>query len=316
MNGRVKMPKLHSDEAKLKELFVSCRNGNFREVRALVTHCPHLLSLTDAHGFSALHHAEMSGQPAFLSQLLELYRDPRTFTLKALTFETEDDLVADQSKGLVIFAALGSIGLVDSKPTVRHAGEGTLAQAAGLMPGDTLEAVSGSSMLSQSMPPPVSEDVLETLRSGQTTSFGFPVTLELRGSAIVEILCRDGWTPCHAAAAMGAGPQYRSILAQLLNEQERAPAAQDVNGCTPQHWLHLQKAAAHGRPLSADHRCAHRARRLQHGTISAGRPFSAALERGGPSVLPAQKGLVEEELQLQLPSQGPATSRPVTPAYF
>lgn len=34
----------------------------------MISHYPYLLSLTDAHGFSALHHAVMSGEPAFISK--------------------------------------------------------------------------------------------------------------------------------------------------------------------------------------------------------------------------------------------------------
>jgi len=35
----------------------------------MVSHYPYLLGLTDAHGFSALHHAVMSGEPVFISKV-------------------------------------------------------------------------------------------------------------------------------------------------------------------------------------------------------------------------------------------------------
>lgn len=39
------------------------------QVRAMVAHYPFLLGLTDAHGFSALHHAVMSGDAVFISKV-------------------------------------------------------------------------------------------------------------------------------------------------------------------------------------------------------------------------------------------------------
>eukprot|EP00438_Fugacium_kawagutii_P036602 Skav217812 [mRNA] locus=scaffold889:69820:83430:+ [translate_table: standard] len=116
--------------------------GWFGEVRAMVSHYPYLLALTDAHGFSALYHAVMSGEPEFLSK-----------------------------------------------------------------------ACSGTGFLSYRQPPPLNKNILECLRktAGKTlgktvgskyvsTSFGFPVTLEFRGNAAIEILAKDGWTPTHGAA--------------------------------------------------------------------------------------------------------------------
>ena len=35
----------------------------------MVSHYPYLLGLTDAHGFSALHHAVVSGEPVFISKV-------------------------------------------------------------------------------------------------------------------------------------------------------------------------------------------------------------------------------------------------------
>eukprot|EP00913_Durusdinium_trenchii_P009687 g9103.t1 len=50
-------------------------------------------------------------------------------------------------------------------------------------------------------PPPLHKNILESLRSKYvSSSFGFPVTLEFRGNAAVEILAKDGWTPTHSAA--------------------------------------------------------------------------------------------------------------------
>lgn len=51
-----------------------------------------------------------------------------------------------------------------------------------------------------------------------STTFGFPVTLEFRGNAALEILCKDGWSPAHGAAGRGALGD-RLILSQLLGEE-------------------------------------------------------------------------------------------------
>jgi len=319
VNGRVRHPKLASDEAKLKELLVYCRNGNFREVRAIVTHYPYLLSLTDAHGFSPLHCAEMSGDPTFVSQLLQLYRDPRTFVLKHLNYETEEELLRDVALGVQVRCAVGPRMGMDLGPaTVRRVGEGSLAEVAGLMPGDIVEAVSGASLLSHRQPPPSAEDVMDALREGQSGSFGFPVTLEVRGSACTEILVRDGWTPCHGAAGMAAGGQYRNILEQLLAEQERASAAQDAIGCTPQHWLQLERRATQEkgqlrRPLSAGPRGAALARSMQQGTLALLPPRPTALSSPMGSDASCADLRVEGGEQPQAPAMTPAFSRPCTP---
>lgn len=313
VSGCVRKPRLESDEARLKALCASCRSGNFREVRALVTHFPYLLSLTDAHGFSALHHAEMSGDPAFVAQLLQLYRDPRSFALKVLRYRSEGELLDDRDRGLEIcgVTAQGPTAIGSTAATVRCVGLGTLAEAAGVMPGDTLEAIRGASFLSQRQQPPVAKDVLEALRSGHSESLGFPVTLEFRGSACAQILCKDGWTPSHGAAGMAVGRQYREILGHLLNEQEQAPRARDVGGCTPQQWVQMQGLAIGPlrRPLSAGPRGVMLARSMLQAPPEPVRPASA---KHCDASIPLEQ--LPGGQEPQLPAEVPALCRPLAPS--
>ncbi|CAJ1357950.1 unnamed protein product [Effrenium voratum] len=252
VKGRIKKPKLDKDMAKLRDLFTYCEVANFREVRAMVSHYPYLLGLTDAHGFSALHHAVMSGDSLFISKVLELYRDPKTFSLKNLVYETEEELLRDMELGVKVVGRKTE----DSEATVKvmSIGPGSKAEEAGLMPGDDLEACSGTGFLSYRQPPPISLDVLESLQSKHvSTSFGFPVTMEFRGNAAVEILAKDGWTPCHGAAGRGAHSD-KQILWQLLSEEEKAQLVQDMTGCTPHHWSQIEqrmRQRSKRRPLSA-----------------------------------------------------------------
>mmetsp|Transcript_117117 Transcript_117117/g.372982 ORF Transcript_117117/g.372982 Transcript_117117/m.372982 type:complete len:504 (-) Transcript_117117:256-1767(-) len=232
INGRLKRPKLDSDEAKLKDLLYYCREGNFREVRAIAAHYPYLLSLTDSYGMTALHHAEMSGSPVFVTQVLELYRHPRVYVLKHLLYETLEELQTDVARGFE---------------------EDSLARASGIAPGDTLEAIVGEGFLSPRQEPPAAADDVLAALCRQSGGSLFPMTLEFRGSALGEILGSDGWAPTHAAAGMCSGPQFRKILGHLLAEQEQAGAAADAGGCTPKEWLQMERSIVRSRPLSAGH---------------------------------------------------------------
>jgi len=255
VSGRIKRPKLASDEAKLKALFAHCRDGNLRETRALVAHFPYLLALTDAYGFSAMHHAEMSGSPAFLEQVLELYRDPKTFALKVLVYTSEEEMLEDRRLGLELSTCTRPLtsDRWDGLPKVLSVGKGTRAEAAGVMVGDVLEAARGVSFLSKREAPPHEKDAIEAFCIGSSDCLGFPLALEFRGAACVEILCRDGWTPSHGAAGKAGGKGDRQILDQLLSEQSRADTVEDARGCTPMHWSKMEAKAtgARRRPLSA-----------------------------------------------------------------
>lgn len=250
--GRVRRPKLESDEGKLRELLAQCRAGNFREVRALVTHFPYLLSLTDNYGLGPLHHAALSCNPDFVTQVLELYRHPRCFITKAVTYETEGELQTDMALGLEVCAGQAALDARPSVPlgtaVVQHVGEGGLAASAGVMPGDTLEAVLGTGLFAARYPAPLgAQDVLEDVRRWS----GFPVTLEFRGSAGAEILSRDGWTPSHVAAIMVGNEGARQILERLVSEQVSTLEALDAGGRTPKECLRLAPGPGRRRPLSA-----------------------------------------------------------------
>lgn len=258
INGRLKRPKLDSDEAKLKDLLYYCREGNFREVRAIAAHYPYLLSLTDSYGMTVLHHAEMSGSPVFVTQVLELYRHPRAYVLKHLSYETLEELETDVARGFEVRGgrAAAALQVQMSHADLGHSivcrvGEDSLARSAGIVPGDTLEAIVGEGFLGpRPEPPAVADDVLAAL-CRQSGGSLFPMTLEFRGSALGEILGSDGWAPTHAAAGMCSGPQFRKILGHLLAEQEQAGAVADAGGCTPKEWLQMERSIVRSRPLSA-----------------------------------------------------------------
>jgi hypothetical protein len=254
----VRKPKLESDEVKLRELLFYCRGGNFREVRALVAHYPYLLSLSDRYGLSALHHADLSGDSSFVSRVLQLYRNPRAFSLKVVTYESEEAFLSDRDRGLMVRTVTDE--LLEETAVVSCVGKNTLASAAGVMTEDYLDAVYGKLMpVGQRIDLPRADDVLDALVASDLNLIGFPLRLEFRGPAFVEILGRDGWTPCHAAAAQ-CGRQHRKILQHLLDAESQATAARDAKGCTPQHWSHIRPSATgkQKRPLSAGPCCSGR----------------------------------------------------------
>lgn len=262
----MKKPKLRSDEAKLKELFICCANANYREVRAIAFHFPWLLAMTDDHGFTALHHAEMSGDAEFMAKLLDLYADPRAHTRKFVTYECEEDMRLDGIR-------LQSRSSVESKDTSHHSrhshvsrqslerdcvvvrlvDSNSKAAAEGVVPGDTLEGVEGLRIHGLHRVVLTPDDVSDVLNNGHHIEDGYPLTLEFDGPASAEILGRNSWTPLHAAA--GGGAYYKTVCRLLRQEQQKLPtAAHDGKGYTPEHWRLISKRSTEGprrRPLSA-----------------------------------------------------------------
>merc|ERR1712061_273207 len=127
-----------------------------------------------------------------MAKLLVLYRNPKTFVQKFLVYESEQELFRDRELGLVICGSRVQTGRVEA-PLAKalHMLARSLAQVAGVIPGDFLQAVSGTSQLNQRQPPPLAKEILYILCAGNTTNFGFPVSLEFRGSTSQEIIERD-----------------------------------------------------------------------------------------------------------------------------
>lgn len=278
VDGCVKKPVLRSDEAKLKELFICCRDANLREVRAIAFHFPWLLAMTDAHGFSALHHAEMSGDADFLSKLLELYNDPKTHMRKFVRYECEEDLALDgfrltqnrpsiHSTSTPVTSARSRNSATDGPIVVKLVDPNSLAAAAGVVPGDTLEEVECALVHGMHTVLLTPDDISDVMNNGARLEDGFPLTLEFDGPASAEILGRNSWTPLHAAA--GGGEQYKNVCRVLRQEQQKLPmAAHDGHGCTPEHWRLMSKRSIDGpmrRPLSAGP-CAQRQQRASEAT--------------------------------------------------
>jgi len=263
VNGCVKKPKLRWDEAKLKELFVVCREANWREVRAIGFHYPYLLSMTDDYGFTALHHGQMSGNAEFMEKLLEMYNDPRAYVRKFVKYEREEDLRLDGFQ-LVGRPSANSDASPRSQSrqsrqsnepesvVVRLVAPNSAAAEAGVVPGDTLLSVQGDpvGMHRIRLTP---DDISEVKLHGARLEDGFPLVLEFYGPASAEILGRDSWTPLHAAA--GGGPFCKKVCRLLRHEQQKLPTApHDGHGCTPEHWRLMSKRSSEGRrrrPLSA-----------------------------------------------------------------
>lgn len=247
--GRLRIPKLASDAAKLRDLFLCCQAANLREVRALVTHHPYLLSLTDNRGFSALHYAQLSDNAGFLAELLELYRHPEMTIKKLVVYHTESEFEEDVFRGLEVLRYNPSPGSESRAAVVQVSDFGPAAEA-GVLPGDTLEGVLGVELLSSRQPPPVEEpDILQGIRF----QFTFPLTLEFRGGSLgAEVLGTDGWTPSHAAAALHTNNHQKDVLKVLLSMTPGSAArgAMDAGGRTPLEWF-LMERAGHDTPGSA-----------------------------------------------------------------
>ncbi|CAK0869569.1 unnamed protein product [Prorocentrum cordatum] len=137
------------------------------------------------------------------------------------------------------------------------------------------------------------QDLIAFLTGGDPAGHEFPLILEFRGSPSAEILLKDGWTPCHAAAGMDhpGRRQYRAILQVLVQEQRRAAAARDAVGCTAQDWAAIARGGSRERPLSAGVGPAGpaRARSLQRGQlhvyVASQRPQSATGREAAPASL-------------------------------
>lgn len=291
ISGRIHKPKLANDEAKLKLLCTYCREGNFREFRALAVHYPYLLAMTDADGFSPLHHAEISGDPSFVDKMLQIYRDPKTYSQKAITYETADELEMDMQSGFSI-----SLMWTGASPvfTVTKVDVRTKAAIAGVMLGDTLQCVRSENYLGNTLVPPETEDVLGTLALGADydRAYAFPLIFELRGPATAGILLKDGFTPAHAAAGMhhGGSRQFKQILQSLVQEQKRSALARDAAGCTAKDWVQLsRRRGGQQRPLSAgpEGPGLEKVRNLQRGTLhlymDSQRPRSAVGRQAAPA---------------------------------
>jgi len=303
VDGCIKKPVLRSDEAKLKELFVCCREANYREVRAIAFHFPWLLAMTDSYGFTALHHAEMSGNAEFMAKLLELYNEPRAFARKFVKYECEQDLRLDgfrlQSNRPSIHSQATPATISNySRPSteservvVRLVAPNSIASAAGVVPGDTLESVQAAPIHGRHIVNLTPEDVSDVMLHGARLEEGYPLTLEFMGPASAEILGRNHWTPLHAAA--GGGAHYKKVCRLLRQEQQKLPTAvHDGHGCTPEHWRLISKRSTSGprrRPLSAGP-CPHRRPSLaarQRTLVQDGeRAYNSPGRRARPPMLP------------------------------
>lgn len=272
--GRIKKPKLEKDRALLMDLFAACERANVRETVALVWHQPYLLALTDDAGFTALHHAVNSRNVAFVRKVLDLYHQPRSFVRKYVRYESEADLREDglrmrreasgplplgspQGSELSLAAAVSREQdmAADFDVVVQWVAPQGKAGQAGVVPGDLLDNVElapGAPRNRVRRRSLTLDETIDITTGIDLGDWGFPTTLQFTGSALGEILGRDGWTPVHSAA--GGGAACAQILVLLLSEQEslRSPAAHDAHGYPTEFWTEMSyKGGKKNRPLSA-----------------------------------------------------------------
>jgi len=253
-------PAVRRDEELLRQLLKFCREADFRNVKALVIHHPHLLSLLDRHGQTALHHAVLSGDKDFVQRVLALYQDPSNFATKEVEYMDSHQWLAED---LQFEGGLGEPLVVSA---VRHR---SCAHRSGIRKGDTLRAVGNDTVQFQKASPAT---VITEVKQ-----YGFPIVLEFKGPVCAEIFDSKGWTPLHSAASKGA-PLY-GVMRTLLSSPHADADVKDSKGWTPRHWAKLAKKMDHRTEVQADPR-----ERPGGAVMSAkGRPSSAGPPRGRPS---------------------------------
>jgi hypothetical protein len=201
--------------------------------------------MTDVYGFTALHHAQLSKNPAFYAQLLELFNNPRTFVKKMVWYESSEKLRADN---LDLHREVDPDRADGGLVTVQQVSKGSLTAWADVVPGDRLEGVFTEAQSSKRLrkimeelmsicnSSPIAsatsknkEEVKRALlqRSAETC---FPVAFEFRGPACREILA-DGSKALHDARkhlarmqklqAKAVGPDGVKVV--VAKKPQRAP---------------------------------------------------------------------------------------------
>jgi len=258
--SRLRIPKMKTDEVKLKEFFAFCRAGNYRDVKAMTMGAPYLLWLTDVYGFTALHHAAMSSNRDFVWQVLELYHDPHNYVRKVVKYSSDEefqwDLVALCDASPEADEEHLAAGFHTHEPVIvlQYSRDKGFARRASILPGDVLYMVSKEAHPSRPCMAP--EEFLRGVHGYRSRHGWWPLLLEFRGPACSEIIGLDGWTPGHGAA--GIGPACKGVLEVLLEELQvmNVAAPKDWRGCTVENWVSFEhEATGHAsnrRPLSAN----------------------------------------------------------------
>jgi len=269
--GRVKRPKARLDETRLRDFHMCCREGNHREVKMFGLHYPYLLSLTDRYGYSALHHAAMSGSPEMLKEVLDLYRNPKSFERRYVKYMSEEELCED---GLCLRP--GTAGPDDECPLlVQQVAPRSLSALAGLAAGDVLKVIDGQRIMHDIYQvahrvrlPTLGEIYNATEGTGRLNCHNFPMTLAFDRPAHVEILGQDTWRWMDSAG--GLGTKFGKIRKMLIKEQRM-----------------LEKAAKGGSARAAGEKF---------------RPEDGAVKGQGPAIMPVAKKAIPSYRMSALPS--------------
>jgi hypothetical protein len=185
--GSVNLPKRKSDEVKLKIFFEICRSGNLREARSFVFHEPHLLPYTDQHGFTALHHAQLSKNAEFYAGLLDLLQDPKNFLKKVVWYDSADALRRD---GLRLHREADALRPQGGIITVQQVPKESLAARNDVKVGDRLEGLFSEALGKPKKLRKLLEEA-SAVASGKLSrgaEDSFPMGLEFRGPALREII--------------------------------------------------------------------------------------------------------------------------------
>ena len=80
------------EAARLRDLHINCSEANLREVKKYAVHYPHLFQVADVVGNTALHYASMSRRSDFVEEVLNIYRDSRTFLHFKVEFRRHEEV--------------------------------------------------------------------------------------------------------------------------------------------------------------------------------------------------------------------------------
>ena len=201
------------EAARLRDLHINCSEANLREVKKYAVHYPHLFQVADVVGNTALHYASMSRRSDFVEEVLNIYRDSRTFLHFKVEFRRHEEV-----EGL-LFSEGGpraAAAFVVSRFSDKKHGR------AGIRFGDGLEAVCtklpeilpGKRSFARARPDPKVKDVVHALDNGDQLK-SFPLEFRFCRPALIGIFAQDTWSNVDAIAR-DASKQHPDDLKENL----------------------------------------------------------------------------------------------------
>ena len=194
-------PVSREEVTRLRDLHMMCSEANLREVKKYLVHFPHLFQVADVVGNTALHYAAMSQRSDFVEEVLEIYRDCRTFLHFSVEFKRPEDL-----EGLAFSQGSAHSAADFVVPKVKRHGR------AGILVGDGLYAVSVKLSMDRARRDPKVRDVVQAVEKGEVK--GFPLIFKFRRPALVGIFAQDTWH--HVEAVAKETRQHPDVLREGL----------------------------------------------------------------------------------------------------